>query len=291
MNLFPIKVRTLVQSVHIYCRSSNPEDFFEKGVLKICSKFTGEPPCRNVISIKLFCNLLKSTWLFSCKLLHIFTTSFTKNTSGWLLLILHIIDSNSGLMVFAKSHIPLRRFNDYKIPSNIQIIPFEISLRKEKLLAASIYNAPSHKNKYFIWYLTNLVEFHSTRREKVIILGNFNKDTENKVMKDFLHEHTFYNMMKQNTCFKGDGGSCINLLIANSKFSLMKTNSFETGLSDHHHMICNQNKIFNKTFLKTKFEKFELKILIYRNFKQVDNDQFKSENPCSLWKKFCLHFR
>ena len=150
MNLFPIKVRTLVQSVHIYCRSSNPEDFYEKGVLKICSKFTREPPCRNVISIKLFCNLLKSTWLFSCKLLHIFTTSFTKNTSGWLLLILHIIDSNSGLMVFAKSHIPLRRFNDYKIPSNIQIIPFEISLRKEKLLAASIYNAPSHKNKYFI---------------------------------------------------------------------------------------------------------------------------------------------
>ena len=43
--------------------------------------------------------------------------------------------------------------------------------------------------------------------------------------------------MKQNTCFKGDGGSCIDLRITNSKFSFMKTNSFETGLSDHHHMI------------------------------------------------------
>ena len=36
-------------------RSSCPEVFLRKGVLKICSKFTGEHPCRNVISIKLLC--------------------------------------------------------------------------------------------------------------------------------------------------------------------------------------------------------------------------------------------
>ena len=73
--------------------------------------------------------------------------------------------------------------------------------------------------------------------------------------------------MKQNTCFKGDGGLRIDLLITNSKFSFMKTNSFETGLSDHHHMIY--------TILKTKFEKFEPKKLIYRNLKQFDIDEFK----------------
>ena len=81
----------------------------------------------------------------------------------------------------------------------------------------------------FSLYLTNLLEFHSIRYEKVIVLGDFNVEAENKVMKDFLQVHTFYNMMKQNTCFKGDGGSCIDLLITNSKFSFMKTNSFETG--------------------------------------------------------------
>ena len=43
-------------------------------------------------------------------------------------------------------------------------------------------------------------------------------------------------MMKQDTCFKGDGCSCMDLLITNLKFSFMKTNSFETGVSDHHHM-------------------------------------------------------
>ena len=47
----------------------------------------------------------------------------------------------------------------------------------------------------------------------------------------------------------------------------MNTNSFETGLSDHHHMIY--------TIFKTKLEKFAPKKLIYRNFKQFDSEQFK----------------
>ena len=31
------------------CRSSHPEMFLGKGVMKICNKFTGECPCRSVI--------------------------------------------------------------------------------------------------------------------------------------------------------------------------------------------------------------------------------------------------
>ena len=38
-------------------RSSRPEVFLRKGVLKICSTFAGEHPCRSVISIKLLCTL------------------------------------------------------------------------------------------------------------------------------------------------------------------------------------------------------------------------------------------
>ena len=34
-------------------RGSHSEVFLRKSVLKICSKFTGEHPCRSVISIKL----------------------------------------------------------------------------------------------------------------------------------------------------------------------------------------------------------------------------------------------
>ena len=57
-----------------------------KGALKICSRFTGEHPCRSVIWIH--CNFIEITLRHGCSplnLLHIFRTAFTKNTSGGLL--------------------------------------------------------------------------------------------------------------------------------------------------------------------------------------------------------------
>ena len=61
--------------------------FIGKGVLKMCSKFTGEHPCQSVISIKLQSNFIDITLRHGCTtvhLLHIFRTHFLKNTSGWL---------------------------------------------------------------------------------------------------------------------------------------------------------------------------------------------------------------
>ena len=70
-------------------RSSLPEVFFGKGVMKLCNKFTGEFPYRGVISIKLLRNFIEIALRYGCypvNLLHIFRTSFYKNTSGRLLL-------------------------------------------------------------------------------------------------------------------------------------------------------------------------------------------------------------
>ena len=69
-------------------RSSHSESFLLKGVLKICSKFTGEQPSRNVISIKLLYNFIEITlWhrYSPVNLVHIFRTPFSKSTSEWLL--------------------------------------------------------------------------------------------------------------------------------------------------------------------------------------------------------------
>ena len=63
--------------------------FLVKGVRKLCSKFTGEHSCRNVISTKLRSNFIEATLRHRCSpvnLLHIFITPFTKNTSERLLL-------------------------------------------------------------------------------------------------------------------------------------------------------------------------------------------------------------
>ena len=53
------KDENLIEVIHIRC--SPPELFLEKSVLKICSKFIGEHPCRSVILIKLLCNFIEIT--------------------------------------------------------------------------------------------------------------------------------------------------------------------------------------------------------------------------------------
>ena len=70
-------------------RSSYSEVFIGKGAFKICSKFTGKPPCRSVTSINLQSNFIEITLHHGCSpvnLLHIFRTLFTKNIPGRLLL-------------------------------------------------------------------------------------------------------------------------------------------------------------------------------------------------------------
>ena len=60
-----------------------------KGVLKTCSKFIGDHPCQNVISIKLLCNFIEIILWHGwspINMLDIFRTPFPRNTSGWLLL-------------------------------------------------------------------------------------------------------------------------------------------------------------------------------------------------------------
>ena len=52
-------------------RSSPSKVFFQKGVLEICNKFTGEQSCGSVISINLQSNFIEitlhtSAWVFSC---------------------------------------------------------------------------------------------------------------------------------------------------------------------------------------------------------------------------------
>ena len=69
--------------------SSHPEVFLGKGFLKLCRKFTGEHPCRSVISKKLQSSFIEVALPHGCSpvnLLHIFRTPFSKNTSGRLLL-------------------------------------------------------------------------------------------------------------------------------------------------------------------------------------------------------------
>ena len=104
-------------------RSNPPEVLLLKGILEICSKFTGEHPCRSVISVKLQSNFIEITLRHGCSpvnLLCIFRTPFPKNTSGGL------------LREFGNSRsYYIRTSQDYR---NIWTIPFTFSEKSPDII-------------------------------------------------------------------------------------------------------------------------------------------------------------
>jgi len=179
------------------------------------------------------------------------------------------IDINSksgGLLVYIKDNIPSKLLNDITIPIGLQIIPFEINLRKSKWLIISIYRPPSTNVEFFIDNLNRIVDFYSSNYDNVLILGDFNMDTSNKLLIPFLESQQLYSLNKNPTCFKSVNGNCIDLLLTNKNRSFKHTNVFETGMSDHHLMIY--------TMFRTTFDKKTPNIIKYKSYRKFDKNTF-----------------
>ena len=75
--------------------------------------------------------------------------------------------------------------------------------------------------------------------------------------------NTFHlrNLIKSETCYTKNHKSLIGLLFTNKLCLLKKTHVTETGLSDYHKLI--------STFFKSRFSKTRLKVIKYRNYKNL----------------------
>ena len=96
----------------------------------------------------------------------------------------------------------------------------------------------------------------------------------------FLNEHDLIKLIKNNTCFKGEG-SCIDLILTNPEFSFKNSTSFLTGLSYHHHLIY--------SMLKTMFHKkvFSLETFSSESFLKLESQE---NNDYQIFeKKTCCH--
>ena len=112
-----------------------------------------------------------------------------------------------------------------------------------------------------------------------MVSGDFNLEPTNPVMMNFMISQNFINLIKNNTCFKGTG-SCIDLILTNRKYCFKNTSSYETGISDHHHLIL--------SIMKTIFALQEPKKFVYRNYKTFSRESFKNDlkSDSHLPKKF-----
>ena len=112
-----------------------------------------------------------------------------------------------------------------------------------------------------------MIDLFADTYDNYLIMGDFNTEPSDASQKAFLNSN-LYNLIKSNTCFKGKG-SCIDLFLTNRKYSFKCSDSYETGISDHHHMIY--------TMLESCFNNTEPKLLNYRDFKHFSQEDFKED--------------
>ena len=126
--------------------------FLRKGILKRCSKSTGEHPCRSAILVKLLCT-------FPVILLHILRKPFPKNTSGWLLLILL---SGSFNVEFKENTLFVQKVTG----SNLWWISNKSIIEVWSITKAATFNSFLHlnyKNTQLLFFVTVLFwYFHET---------------------------------------------------------------------------------------------------------------------------------
>ena len=157
---------------------------------------------------------------------------------------LDISHKSVGILVYIKSR---------NLCKSIQVVPFDINLRKEKGLVISIYRPSSQNSDFSLNSLTSIIDHLTKLFYNYIIICDFNLEPSDTTLKHFLGSNGLHILIKRHSSFKGKG-SLIDLILTNRTFSFKNTQSFETDLSDHHHMVY--------TMLKTTFQKSEPKQLI-----------------------------
>ena len=116
---------------------------------------------------------------------------------------LNISEKQGGLLIYVKAHFPSRLLSNHIWPKDIQAIPFELSLRKEKWMFMCIYRPPKQDSQYFLEHLSLIIDHCSSIYDNHIILWAFNMEHKNPKLASFMHSCNLYGLIKSNTCFKG----------------------------------------------------------------------------------------
>ena len=120
----------------------------------------------------------------------------------------------------------------------------------------------------FLNSLTKIIDVFGGKFDNYLIMSGFNLELADTILANFLDSNNLTDLTKTKTFFKGRQ-SLTDLILTNRKYSFKNTSSYETGLSNHHHMIY--------AMLKSSFVNIEPKRLNYRDFKNFLFGIFKED--------------
>ena len=153
--------------------------------------------------------------------------------------------SSDGLLIYVKASLSSNINNHYDFQKDIQCIAMELNVANKKYVTFSVYRPPKQNIRYFLNSLSKGLDFYSKHYENICIL-DFNATPSNPRLTLLLENQNLKSIIKNPTCFKSSNVLATDLILTNNSYLYQKSQSFETGASDHHRLIC--------TMLKSKYE-------------------------------------
>ena len=176
-------------------------------------------------------------------------------------------EKSGGLLLYVRTDIPCRELRDFSCSPSLQAIPTELTLKDRKWLIIAVYNPYYYLGLEFVNNLSDLIDYYLCKYENLVIIGDMNLEESNVNLINLCNDYNLTNLIHKNTCFKSSKGTCIDLILTNRRSYFQHSNSFETGLSDYHHLIY--------SMFKMSYTKLSPIKQLYRNFKNFDQQEFQ----------------
>ena len=142
-----------------------------------------------------------------------------------------------GLILYINENIPCRPLNDHPTFPNLELIAIEIHQNKRRWLFIGMYKPPSQSDREFTNRLSSIIDYYSPKYENLILIGDFNLSIENQHLDALIQAYNLNNLINKPTCFQSNTPTCIDLILTNKKDLFKLSNTFETGISDHHKLV------------------------------------------------------
>ena len=179
-----------------------------------------------------------------------------------------------GLTEFVRNGLICKRLRKCE-SLNIEVISSEVTISNKNWVIFSIYSPPHYSNLLaFFKELGKYLNQACENYDSFIVMGDFNIDIrqtspESHKLDEFCNLFSLTNIIKPDSCVTKFHSSTTDLFLTNKLNLLQKANAIETGLSDHHKLIC--------TFFKSCFERLKPKIVYYRNYKKFNEANFLND--------------
>ena len=154
--------------------------------------------------------------------------------------------TGGGLIFYVNENIACRVI-DLNI-TDIEVIAIEVIFKNIRWILLGLYKPPSTNDKVFLEQLNKALNKATEKYDCFILVGDFNMTI---------------------SCYKSKTNpSCIDLILTNCKGKFMKSCTYETGVSDFHKLVT--------TIMKFHYSRSNKRTMFYRDYKNLDTDDFNS---------------